>query len=70
MNKSIITTVYDEVLHKLETLTFENIDKELLNHKMLKATTTFKDSQNGKLNITLINDTSMIKQIETLSQPL
>ena len=70
MNKSIITTIYDEVLHKLETITFDNIDKELLNNKMLKATTTFKDSQNGILKITIINDTSMIKQLEALSQPL
>ena len=70
MNKSIITTVYDEVLHKLETITFDNIDKELLNHKMLKATTTFKDSKNGELKITITNDKSMVEAFETLSQPL
>lgn len=67
MNKSIITTAYDEVLHKIETITYENVDKELLNHKLLKATTTFKDQQNGSLVITIINEKSMIKELESVN---
>lgn len=50
MTKVMITTIYDEVLHKIETLVPSNIDGEVLfKSKILKATTTFKDNQNGEM---------------------
>lgn len=68
MTKVMITTIYDEVLHKIETLVPSNIDGEVLfKAKILKATTTFKDNQNGEMKIVLINDKSVMREIEILS---
>lgn len=68
MTKVMITTIYDEVLHKIETLVPSDIDGEVLfKSRILKATTTFKDSQNGKMRITLINNKSVQRETEQLS---
>ena len=70
MKKVMITTIYDEVLHKIETLVPSNIDGELLfKSKTLKATTIFKDSKNGVMKIVLINNKSVQDEIEQLSNP-
>lgn len=68
MTKVMITTIYDEVLHKIETLAPSNIDGEVLfNTRILKATTIFKDRQNGIMRIILINNKSVQREIEQLS---
>lgn len=68
MSKTMITTVYDEVLHKLETIEINNIDTEVLfKSNILKATTLFKDSQNGELKITLINENPLHDELERVN---
>ncbi len=67
MTRLITTTIYDEVLHKIETLDRNNIDSvALFNSRILKATTTFKDSNGGVMKITLINDKSLAIGMEQL----
>lgn len=67
MTRLITTTIYDEVLHKIETLDRNNIDNvALFNSRILKATTTFKDSNGGVMKITLINDKSLAIGMEQL----
>lgn len=67
MTRLITTTIYDEVLHKIETLDRNNIDNvALFNSRILKATTIFKDSNGGVMKITLINDKSLAIGMEQL----
>lgn len=68
MSKLIVTTIYDEVLHKIETISLENIDCDVLfNSRLLKAIITFKDSQNGEMKILLINNKAVMDEYNQLS---
>ena len=66
MNRFIFTTVYDEVLHKIETLSGYDLDRVLARTGTLKVNTKFKDSKNGYLKISLVNSISMKKEIEAI----
>lgn len=64
MTRLIITTVYDEVLHQLETLTRKNLDSDAIRtSKELRAKTTIIDRKYGYVDIALSNE-YMIKQVE------
>lgn len=57
MSRFMITTVYDEVLHKIETISANDIEEQvLLVANILKATIIFRDSHKGSLKITVVND--------------
>lgn len=66
MSKFYITTVYDEVLHKIETISIQNIDQHALSIYILKADDVFYDSKKGSLKITIVNDTGIKTEKEKL----
>ena len=67
MSRFMITTVYDEVLHKIETMSVGDIDFQALNDvHILKTSMLFKDSRKGQLKITVINDKAINSEREKL----
>lgn len=67
MSRFMITTVYDEVLHKIETMSVGDIDFKALNDvHILKTSMLFKDSRKGQLKITVINDKAINSEREKL----
>ena len=67
MSRFMITTVYDEVLHKIETMSVGDIDFQALNDvHILKTSMLFKDSRKGQLKITVINDKAIKSEREKL----
>ena len=67
MSRFMITTVYDEVLHKVETISATDIDTNVFaSMYLLKAFLIFRDSQKGKLKITVINDKGARSEREKL----
>ena len=63
MEKIIFTTVYDEVLHKIETIGFSNIDlKYAYSTGVIKGVILFEDRRGGSLQITLTNLESLIEE--------
>ena len=61
--KYIFTTVYDEILHKIETMPRDNFEGNLIRSGILKVSTRFKDSKNGYLTIILINN-EVVRKLE------
>ena len=56
MNRIVFTTVYDEILHLIETMPRDNFDFKIVRSRILKVSTEFKDNKDGHLDITLINE--------------
>lgn len=58
MAKLMFTTVYDDVLSKIETMTRDNVDRDaLINIKHIKVKNTIIDKKFGNVDISLINET-------------
>lgn len=57
MAKLIITTVYDDILHHIETMTHKTIDIEALKHNQLKNKFEIIDKKYGYVEVILTNDT-------------
>ena len=43
MNRIVFTTVYDEILHLIETMPRDNFDFKIVRSRILKVSTEFKD---------------------------
>lgn len=71
MEKIMFTTVYDEVLHRIETIGFSNIDLEhAYSTGIIKGVTFFKDRSGGNLRITLTNNESFDRDRRMLCHQL
>ena len=58
MAKLMFTTVYDDVLSKIETMTRDNVDRNALrNIKHIKVKNEIIDKKCGNVDISLINET-------------
>lgn len=66
MTKLIFTTVYDDVLHHIETMTHKTIDYDFIRYsKQLKNKVGIIDKKYGYTEILLFNDT-IVPQVEKL----
>lgn len=70
MERIIYTTIYDELLHRIETIGISEIDKSTLSVYLLKAKTVMEDRKGGRLIITLSNFGGMKRDLELLNRSL
>ena len=72
MERIICTTIYDEILHRIETITKSELDSnpQTLNAGILKAKIELQDSKGGKLIVTILNSTSLREELGKLGRQL
>ncbi len=71
MEKIIFTTIYDEVLHKMETIGFNAIDlKQASTSGVISAVISFEDRSDGSLKIVLTNSESLRREKSELNYEL